>query len=242
MMGTIYCWPSGESINDHGRKVGDNRPLTAIVATLAFLACLGCVAFFYAHSRRLQRERARRRRVVVAAIFLDDNDRVLVDSTDGLLPMCDIASLTGSGDIPGSKRSVKSGFGSISSDSTVLGMDLTTGHDAFVSALKMSWSWRNPSASQTNTAITDAEEGQAAQTTLAGTMADIRRGSLVTIDSSGPSARQIRLSVTKFLERFAISSGQLATRLVGQQDGISRLGVLYDQILTTCVIALYPNA
>lgn len=233
MMGTIYGWPRGAGITGHEMLEGTNRAITAIVATLAFLACLACGVFFLLQSRSLQKERARRRRVVVAAVFLDEQDRVLVDSTNGLIPMCDIASLSGSGDIPSSKRSVRSGLGSVSSDSTVLGMDLTTGHDAFVAAVRMSWSWKNPNIVQAQTARQASDTQQIGQQTLAGTPADIQRGSLMTMDSTSPSSKQMRLSVNKFLERFAISSSQLASRLIGQQDGISRLGVLYDQILTT---------
>jgi len=233
MMGTIYAWPKGQGITGHNMLQGTNRAITAIVTALAFLACLACAVFFLLHSARLKKERARRRRVVVAAVFLDSNDRVLVDATDGLLPMCDIASLSGSGEVPGSKRSIKSGFGSISSDSTVLGMDLTTGHDAFVSALRMSWSWKNPNVALPHSAVPGSDAAQQGQQTLAGTIADIRRGSLMTVDSAAPSARQTPVSVSKFVERFAISASQLASRLVGQRDGIARLGVLYDQILTT---------
>jgi hypothetical protein len=240
MMGTIYAWPEGQGIAGKQMLSGTNGTITAIVATLAFLACVASGVFFTLHSLQLQRERARRRRVVVAAVFLDTQDRILVNSTDGMLPMCDIASLMGPGTTPGSKKSFMSNA-SITSESTVLGMDLTTGHDAFVSALKMSWSWRQPS-STTPTLTLGSEfpemvspklnEGSGQQT-LANTLAEIRRGSLVTMESSMTGSRHTRLSVTRFLERFAISSGQLATRLLGQQDGISRLGVLYDQILTT---------
>lgn len=234
MMGTIYAWPRGEGIDRHVMLQGTNRVITAIVAALAFLTCIACCIFFLLHSLRIKRERARRRRVVVAAVFIDSADRILVDASDGMLPMCDIASLTGSGELSSSKRSIKSNFGSVNSESTLLGMELTPGHDAFVSALKMSWAWKNPNVSTSNSAGLPSSV-QTGQATLAGTIADIRRGSMTTIDSSAPSPRIMRLSVTKFLERFAVSAGQLASRLIGQQDGISRLGVLYDQILTTYV-------
>ena len=236
MMGTIYAWPVGAGITPSDMITGTNKVITAIVAALAFVACIACGVFFVLHSIKLRRERARRRRVVVAAVFLDQHNRVLVNSTDGVLPMCDIASLTGhaNGHLS-SRRSFKSsGNASWNSESTVLGMDLTTGHDAFVSALKMSWSWKNPAHAPPNSFAPMSEETmQTGVQTLAGTIADIRRGSMQTTDSSITSTRQTRLSVAKFLERFALSSGQLAIQLLGQQDGISRLGVLYDQILTT---------
>ena len=234
-MGTIYAWPRDKGITGHVMLEGANRAITAIVATIAFIACLACGIFFFLHSLRLRKERARRRRVVVAAVFLDSYDRVLVDATDGMLPMCDIASLTGSGELPGSRRSVRSGLGSVTSDTTVLGMDLTPGHDAFVSALRMSWSWRNTSVNVLSTAPTPSEMNHLDQANLAGTIAEIRRGSSMTMDSTAQGARQTRVSVTRFLERFAVSASQLASRLAGQRDGIARLGVLYDQILTTYV-------
>ena len=236
MMGTIYAWPAGQGIVPGAVLVGTNKAITGIVAALAFLACIACCVFFTLHSLKLRREKARRRRVVVAAVFLDPLDRVLVNSTDGMLPMCDIANLSGnaSGTLA-SHRSLKSSANmSWNSDSTVLGMDLTTGHDAFVSAMKMSWAWTNPGFAPPNSYVPPSEEAAATGTsTLASTIGDIRRASLQTVDSSVTTSRQVRLSVAKFLERFAMSSGQLATQLLGQQDGISRLGVLYDQILTT---------
>ena len=236
MMGTIYAWPVGEGIVPSAMLVGTNKVITGIVAALAFVACIACCVFFTLHSLKLRREKARRRRVVVAAVFLDPLDRVLVNSTDGMLPMCDIANLSGNATgTLSSRRSLKSSTNmSWNSDSTVLGMDLTTGHDAFVSAMKMSWAWTNPSLAPSNSYAPTSEEAAATGTqTLAGTMGDIRRGSLQTMASSIATSKQIRLSVSKFLERFAQSSGKLATQLLGQQDGISRLGVLYDQILTT---------
>lgn len=233
MRGTIYAWPTGGGIRPSELLTGTNRAITGIVAALAFLACIACAVFFVLHSIKLRRERARRRRVVVAAVFLDQYDRVLVNSTDGMLPMCDIAQLTG-GETNSSKRSLKSNTNSFNSDSTVLGMDLTTGHEAFVSALKMSWAWRNPVLAPHNSYAPTADEAMATgKQTLASTMADIRRGSIGTTESTVTSGRNLRLSVTKFLERFAMSSSQLAVQLLGSQDGISRLGVLYDQILTT---------
>ena len=236
MRGTIYAWPIGRGISPSSLLLGTNRVITAIVAALALLTSIACTVFFVLQSLKNHRERARRRRVVVAAVFLDGHDRVLVNATDGMLPMCDIANLTGLDDMPGSKKSTKSNVFSLGSDSTVLGMDLTPGHDAFLSALKMSWAWRNPSVALPNTLFPPSETAMGSsygQTTFAGTIADIRRGSAMTMESSMTNGRASRLSKGTFLERFAVSSGQLALQLVGQQDGISRLGVLYDQILTT---------
>ena len=231
MMGTIYAWPEGEGITRHEMLRGTNRVITAIVATLAFLTCIACGIFFLLHSIRLRKERARRRRVVVACVLLDTHDRVLVSATDGMLPMCDIASLTGSGEETSSKRSIKSGFGSLSSDSTLLGMDLSTGHDAFIAALRMSWSWKNSDIALPNMTAASNSGGQSGLQPI-GAASITERGSTTTLDSLAMSSRQMRISVTKFLDRFSISAGQLASRLIGQPNGISRLGVLYDQILT----------
>jgi hypothetical protein len=154
-----------------------------------------------------------------------------------MLPMCDIANLTGGEVGSSSKRSLKST--SFMSDSTVLGMDLTTGHEAFVSALRMSWGWRHQGLASSGAAAPMAfaeEVTSPASNTFSAAAVEGRRGSLVTVESSQTSGRNVRLSVAKFLERFATSSESLAVQLLGQQEGVSRLGVLYDQILTTYVI------
>jgi hypothetical protein len=111
-------------------------------------------------------------------------------------------------------------------------MDLTAGHDAFVSALKMSWSWRSGLNPNPNTLTQEAINGQVAMNSA---VADIRRGSQYTMGSSvnAQDSRPVRLSIAKFLEMFGNAAGQLAVRVTGQNEGIMRLGVLYDQILTT---------
>ena len=234
MRGTIYAWPTGAGIRPSDMLVGTNKVITAIVAALAFLACIACAVFFLLHSLKLRRERARRRRVVVAAVFLDPYDRVLVNSTDGLLPMCDIASLTGNGDSAlSSRRSHKSGSHSFSSDSTVLGMDLSTGHEAFISALKLSWGWKNPVQAMPTVLTHTTDDGTQSNSTRTAVNSEGRRESLITVESSATSNKVVRLSVTKFLDRFTNSSAQLAAQLSGQSDAVGRLGVLYDQILTT---------
>ena len=224
MRGTIYGWPTAHGITQHAVLDGSNKVITAVVATLAFLACIACGVFLWIHSAKLRKERNRRRRVVVAAVFLDKEDRILVGAHDGMLPMCDIAALSNDDHMRSSKRSVKSSTTSASGDANILGIDLTTGHEAFVTALRLSWSWRTPAtAPLVDTGLM----------TTSGSMGDIRRGSSATVDSGAAvSARRARLDVSKFLELFAASSSQLASSLVGE-DGLSRLGVLYDQILTT---------
>lgn len=264
MMGTIYAWPRGVAITKHDMLTGANRAITAIVASLAFVACVCCFIFFAVETIRARRERKRRRRVVVAAVMLDPQDRILVNSTDGLLPMCDIASLSTKdvGPRGGSSRKMGGGGGggktgssgsfTFTSGSTILGIDLTPAHEAFTSALKMSWFWRNPQVSPSllpggipgisQSAAGGGSKGAAVVVpssqvpSIDTTLAEIRRGSLGTATSA--LSRPARLSVAKFLERFTMSAGDLAVRLTGQKDGISRIGVLYDQILTTYVWAI----
>ncbi len=234
MRGTIYAWPTGTGIKPSEMLTGTNKVITAVVAALAFLACIACGVFFVLHSLKLRRERARRRRVVVAAVLIDPSDRILVSSTDGMLPMCDIASLSGNGETTSSHRSMRSHPASLTSDSTVLGMNLTTGHEAFVSAMKISWGWRQPGMQLASASTPEDLNLRGINSHNTGTLADGRRGSLVTMESNVTSTgRAVRLSVTKFLDRFSTSSNQLAVQLLGSTDGLSRLGVLYDQILTT---------
>jgi hypothetical protein len=237
MMGTIYAWPADTAITKHDMFTGANRAITAIVASLAFGACVGCAVFFIIESIRARRERQRRRRVVVASILMDPNDRILVNSTDGLPPMCDIASLSTS-DVPSPRKSLDQ---SLNSGSTILGMDLTSGHEAFVSALKLSWYWRNPRWNVVNPLGAPSTGSLPPIASVSNSIAEIRRGSLNTTTSTVMS-RPARISVAKFLERFVVSAGQLAVRLTGQQDGISRIGVLYDQILTTGWVKLRDNS
>jgi NO-binding membrane sensor protein with MHYT domain len=227
MRGTVYGWPRDQPISRTSQLTGTNAAIVGVVTALAFAACVGCAVFFAVSSWSKRRERRRRRRVVIAAVFLDQYDRILVSSTDGMLPMCDIASLIGD-QHPGSKKS----YSTSSTDSSALGMDLTAGHDAFVSALKMSWSWRSGLNPNPNTLTQEAINGQVAMNSA---VADIRRGSQYTMGSSvnAQDSRPVRLSIAKFLEMFGNAAGQLAVRVTGQNEGIMRLGVLYDQILTT---------
>lgn len=227
MMGTTYAWPLDTPITKHDLLTGTNGAIVGIVSALAFAACLACGGFFLVEALKARRERQRRRRVVVATIMLDEHDRVLVNSTDGLPPMCDIASLSG-GEMKGSKLNVGD-----SSTTSMIGMDLTTGHEAFISALKLSWYWKNPELTPTlSTMHSDAPPH--INVSVGSTLQEIRRGSFQTVTTSITNlSRPTRVTVTRFLERFVTSSGQLATRLTGHQEGIQRIGVLYDQILTT---------
>jgi NO-binding membrane sensor protein with MHYT domain len=226
MRGTVYGWPRDQAISRQSQLTGTNAAIVGVVVALAFAACVGCAIFFAVSSWSASKEKKRRRRVVVAAIFLDQYDRVLVNSTDGMLPMCDIANLTGD-QHPSSRRS----YSTDSTNESALGMDLTPGHDAFVSALKMSWSWRSGLMPTTGTLTQEAITGQVA---INSALADIRRGSQYTLGSSvGQDVKPVKVSITKFLEMFGNAASQLAVRVTGQDQGIMRLGVLYDQILTT---------
>ena len=239
MMGTTYAWPVDQPITRLDLLKGTNGAIVGIVSALAFTACLACGVFFLIEALKARRERKRRRRVVVAAIMLDEYDRVLVNSTDGLPPMCDIASLSGN-DMKSSKSTVitptangtgTAGGTGTEAASTLIGMDLSPGHEAFISALKLSWFWRNPEYSPTLSTLNhDAQVPVSVDATLN----EIRRGSFQTATTSMTSvSRPTKVTVTKFLEKFVMSSGQLATRLTGHSEGIQRIGVLYDQILTT---------
>jgi hypothetical protein len=50
-----------------------------------------------------------------------------------------------------------------------------------------------------------------------------------TLDGRAP----MTLNVGKFMERFSVAVGQLASVITGNEQGVRRLGVLYDRILTT---------
>lgn len=259
MMGTTYAWPIDAGVNSHDVLSGTNQAITGIVAALAFAACLACGVFFFVETLRARKEKRRRRRVVVAAIMLDEFNRILVNSTDGLPPMCDIASLSGEGLSSKSSKSDKSknnrspsntnsDINSTDGGSTILGMDLTPGHEAFVSALRLSWFWRTPeylSLNPFNIGIGNGNGNgslspninmgnKSILPSVDNSIQEIRRGSFNTMTSSIPgNSKPSKISVTKFLERFVVSAGELAVKLTGQEDGIQRLGILYDQILTT---------
>lgn len=257
MKGTIYGWPNDRNPNNSSAMSGTKRAITGLVSALAFAACIGVASFVGINSIRDRKERARRRRVVVASVLIDDQDRILVSAIDGLLPMCDIASLTPA-DAIGKKKGKRYSRGapsmtSSSGESSALGVDLTTGNEAFVQAMKMSWSWRNPFWSSLNpfASRSDLDGGSGggpfAQLVPPDTLKEValkdvapspavpHRSSVVTTTGAESTVSSVvpRLSIARFLEKFAVSATQLSVRLTGQQEGISRLGVLYDQILTT---------
>lgn len=242
MKGTIYGYWADANPEDVKGNGGTAQAITGIVAALAFVACLGVFTFIVINSLRDRKERARRRRVVVASVLLDDQDRMLVSAIDGLLPMCDIASLAPS-DITAIKKGGRDGD---SIATTALGVELTTGNDAFVQAMKMSWSWRNPFWSSLNpfASLSDiigqnvieptssrgsGQRGHPARSLTMPRGSNATAAESVVSNLTAPS----RVNVARFLEKFAVSATQLSVRLTGQQQGLSRLGVLYDQVLTT---------
>ncbi len=251
MRGTIYGWEQNRRPSGSTSMSGTKRAITGIVAALAFVACLGVATFIVINSMRDRKERARRRRVVVASVLLDNQDRMLVSAIDGLLPMCDIASLSPTDDAV--KMKVLSETAS-SIDSSGLGVDLTTHNEAFLQAMKMSWSWRNPFWSSLNpfataSDIVGANGLELAPSPQPNAPAQLHpppstplhmqhRGSVATNGTASGSVISgmtvlTKLNIARFLEKFAVSATQLSVRLTGKQDGLSRLGVLYDKILTT---------
>jgi hypothetical protein len=233
MLGTIYGWDVGRVQEHTGNRT--KHAITGIVAALAFVACIGVAVFIMIDSIRDRKERARRRRVVVASVLLDEQDRMLVSAIDGLLPMCDIASLT-----PAETKSKANGANG-GAATTQLGVDLTTGNDAFVQAMRMSWTWRNPFSTSLER-YAPASDAVAPDTPMLiktpslagdGLLASRRASAMTAAESLSSAIIASRANVSRFLEKFAISATQLSVRLTGQTEGISRLGVLYDQILTT---------
>lgn len=225
--------------------IGSKRAIIAVVASLAFAACIGILIFAIIASRQHMAKKTRRRRVVVASVLFDTHDRVLVSSIDGTLPMCDIASLElADRDLPrGKARSEADSIGS-----SLLGMDLTTGHDAFIAALRTSWTWRQPNgAGDVPYAISSTAPaaaswiGDVSSKSGSNSLLDaqLRRQSAVSgAESTVPStfighSRPLPSNVARFLERFNAAAHQLAAVVTGNKSGLGRLGVLYDRILTT---------
>ncbi|CAK9786735.1 hypothetical protein CC85DRAFT_276788 [Cutaneotrichosporon oleaginosum] len=250
MRGTIYGWEADRRPSGSTSMSGTKRAITGIVAALAFFACLGVATFIVINSMRDRKERARRRRVAVASVLLDNHDRMLVSAIDGLLPMCDIASLSPTDEAK--KWALNETASSI--ESSGLGVDLTTHNDAFLQAMKMTWSWRNAFWSSLNPFASASEVVGANGLELAPTpqpaahqqlapppptpMHMQHRGSVATNATTTGSVISsmtvlTKLNIARFLEKFAVSATQLSVRLTGKQEGLNRLGVLYDKILTT---------
>jgi hypothetical protein len=145
--------------------------------------------------------------------------------------------------------------------SSSLDIDLSPSHPAFIAALRSTWSWRrpnvappslDPSAAAAHVPLpsdlesrrpTDADEsvhhlglgvnigshpGGEDETMKGGE--SMKRGvnSVMPVGSGNSNA-----AVSRFGEKFALAVAQLATLVTGGEQGARKLGVLYDQILTT---------
>ena len=90
------------------------------------------------------RSKKGRRRVVVAAMIYDQEDRLLV-GTDGVLPTSDIIATEERPSRRSLGRSMSpSSWDANSTNSSVLHVDLTPSHPAFIAALRSTWAWRQP--------------------------------------------------------------------------------------------------
>lgn len=221
--------------------------ITGIVAALAIIACFSIFTFSIVGHLRNVSLRKGRRRVVIAAMIYDEEDRLLV-SPDGMLPMCDIASV----DVD-NKRSANRGKGwdAESTASSVLDIDLTNSHPAFIAALRSTWAWRQPgilparraSASVptdgSNGSITRSDSVSQADRAAPDMSRNARRISTLSLADSAvypgtlDGRAPMTLNVGKFMDRFSMAVGYLAGVVTGSEQGVRRLGVLYDRILTT---------
>jgi hypothetical protein len=230
------------------------KMISGIVASLAILACFCILTFIVISQIRGIAHRKGRRRVVVTTMIYDQDDRLLV-SPDGILPMCDIASV----DTPQRKaifsrsKDPKS-WDSESTSSSVLDLDLTASHPAFIAALRSTWAWRQPGVvpARCNSATKSSETERVGSSYRDSTQisnsghssspepsAVSRRISTLsmaesacypgTLDGQAPMTQ----NVGKFLDRFSTAVAQLANIVTGSNQGVRRLGVLYDRILTT---------
>lgn len=244
MGGTVYAWDTSAVPPESTYMAGNKRAIIAVVASLAFAACIGILIFAIIASRHHMAKKTRRRRVVVASVLFDTHDRVLVSSIDGTLPMCDIASLELE-DNALAKHKSRNDYDSVGS--SLLGMDLTTGHDAFIAALKTSWMWRQISSSgEVPYSVSSATNVSTSWNTDLGNRSGVnavidlqqRRPSALSGAETIPSTfighnRPLPSNVARFLERFSAAAHSLAVAVSGSQSGLGRLGVLYDRILTT---------
>ena len=246
-LGTTYALIAGV-VPPKSAFGSTKKMITGIVASLAIIACLGIFTFsIVAHMRNLAHRKGRRR-VVIAAMIYDEEDRLLV-SPDGMLPMCDIASI----DVDNKKRNANrtKGWDAESTSSSVLDIDLTSSHPAFIAALRSTWAWRQPGvlpARRPSTSLpNDSSNGSSlhrdsvtqADRTTPDISRNARRISTLSLADSAvypgtlDGRAPMTLNVGKFMERFSIAVGFLAGVVTGSEQGVRRLGVLYDRILTT---------
>ena len=241
--------------------------ITGIVSALAILACLCIFTFIVITHMQQVAHRRGRRRVVVATMIYDQHDRLLV-APDGVVPMCDIASVDVSTQAQQRSRrfSVQNmwsqgAWDNRSTTSSVLDIDLSVSHPAFIAALRSTWAWRRPGTvpSRRGSLATGNNEsllptthppstrptghmGQTLWDSISGTprhYKDEHRASIVSMAESAvyPASLEDQLpmtqSVGKFLDRFINAACHLAGVVTGNESDVKRLGVLYDRILST---------
>lgn len=221
----------------------ENNTRQAIIGTcaaLAFAACLGILAFIVVSQVRAISYRKNRRRVVVASILFDQDDRLLV-GPDGVLPMADIVAVEGAtGRRPPLRRS--NTWDTQSTSSSILDVDLNTGHPAFIAALRSTWAWRRPGIYPSNAALQAYRTTSATPppTEIAEEAASGERrvsyvsmSELASFPSHSTSPIPMSMNVGRFLDRFVTAVTHLAGVITGHESSVRRLGVLYDRVLTT---------
>lgn len=246
--GAEYALWKGERPSG-GFGFNTKRLIIGLVSALAFVACLSIFTFTVIARLRMAAHRKGRRRVVVATMIYDNENRLLV-TPQGLLPMCDIASVDGIQRKSTLGRSASTTTWDTASDvSSVLDVDLTPNHPAFIAALRSTWAWRQPGVSPAgpgNGLLRNSPPAAALQRDHSRISDDIsqagshsrRLSVLSTAESaiypaSGDTTPPLAMNVGKFLDRFQAAVAHLAATVIGHEQSVRRLGVLYDRILTT---------
>ena len=217
--------------------------IIALVSSLAILSCLGLFVSVALAQRSRLRHRSRRRRVVVACAIWDLSTGQILVTPDGMLPLTDIGSLESTDGGAASNKSGDRGstFGgdAESVQSSVLDIDLTPSHPAFIASLRSTWFWRQPGAppptlakDRTVTTTATLSEAVGEDTRPSQSMdlpsADRRRSSVEGLASAAPSMGgqgASEGSVARFLDRFSSAVAQLAIDVTGSTQEIGRAHV-----------------
>ncbi|KAJ9107335.1 hypothetical protein QFC21_000785 [Naganishia friedmannii] len=252
MSGAEYGLWKGEHPKG-GFGFNTQRLIIGLVSALAFVACLSIFGFTIISRIRIAAHKRVRRRVVVATMIYDNENRVLVAS-DGVIPMCEIAQVDGDSRKSSFGRSQRSNstttWDSGSDISSILDVDLSVSHPTFIAALRSTWAWRQPgvypagpgNALLRNQPLPSAIHGDSQRASddlsQAGGSAARRISVMSTAESANfpgglDSNRPMAMNVGKFLDRFQYAVAQLANTVIGHEQSVRRLGVLYDRILTT---------
>ncbi|KAJ9123345.1 hypothetical protein QFC22_001544 [Naganishia vaughanmartiniae] len=227
-------------------RFNTQRLIIGLVSSLAFVACLSIFGFTIFARFRIAAHRRGRRRVVVATMIYDNEGRLLVAS-DGVIPMCEIAHLYGDSRKSSFGRSQRSNstatWESGSDISSILDVDLSVSHPTFIAALRSTWAWRQAGVypAGPGNAIPRNQPGDftRASDDLNHAGSTARRISVLSIAESASypgasdSSRPLAMNVARFLDRFQYAVAQLANTVIGSEQSVRRLGVLYDRILTT---------